>query len=200
MGIDIRNGLQMECIACGLCVDACNHVMDKLDLPHGLIRFDTENNRVARLDARKPDPHIFRLRTLWYVAILTVVGALMVYGLVHRAVLEMNIVHDRNPLFVTLSDGSIRNAYRVAILNKTHQDRVYSLSLEGITPRELRIQAAQDLQADELPVFADSVGHFRVFITADKQEKARRKIVFSVKDTADALEVKTETIFISGVQ
>lgn len=197
-GIDIRNGLQMECIACGLCVDACNHVMDKLDLPHGLIRYDTENNRVARLEARKPGAHILRLRTLWYVAILAVVSTLMVYGLANRAKLEMNIVHDRNPLFVVLSDGSIRNAYRISVLNKTHQDRTYHLQLEGMEADELRVQAAQELTSDSLPVFADSVGHFRVFVTAPVQEKARKNIHFIVEEIDGDLKVKTKSIFMSG--
>jgi cytochrome c oxidase accessory protein FixG len=198
MGIDIRNGLQMECIACGLCVDACNHVMDKLELPRGLIRYDTENNRVARLEARKPNPHILRLRTLWYVAILAVVGSLMLYGLVHRTELEMNIVHDRNPLFVKLSDGSIRNAYRVSILNKTHQDHTYRLQMEGMEATEMRVQAAQETSTESLPVFADSVGHFRVFITAPAQEKERKNIRFVAQEVDGSLRVETKTIFMSG--
>lgn len=111
MGIDIRQGLQMECIACGLCVDACDNVMEKIGLPKGLIRYDTESKK-------KFNP--LRLRTFWYGGIIALVGCLMLYSLLTRSPLEMNVTHDRNPLFVKLSDGSIRNGYNITIINKHH--------------------------------------------------------------------------------
>lgn len=188
MGIDIREGLQMECIACGLCVDACDNVMEKIGLPKGLIRYDTESKK-------KFTP--FRPRTFWYGGIIALVGCLMLYSLLTRSPLEMNVIHDRNPLFVTLSDGSVRNGYNITIINKHHEDKGYVLTVQGMENASVRVQANSDIPADNLPVFADSVGHFRVFITAPKQAEQRKEIVFQIMETDSKLTEYKETIFVS---
>jgi cytochrome c oxidase accessory protein FixG len=188
MGIDIRNGLQMECIACGLCVDACDNVMDKIGLPQGLIRYDTES--------KKPfNP--FRMRNFWYAGIIGIVGGLMLYSLLTRSPLEINVIHDRNPLFVQLSDGSIRNGYNVTIINKNHEDKNYALSLEGLENATIRVQASSDISPENLAVFSDSVGHFRVFITSKKQMEQRKSIKFIITETENKINEAKETIFVS---
>lgn len=194
MGIDIREGLQMECIACGLCVDACNDVMDKVGLPRGLIRYDTEH---ARETSTKASLRLLRPRTFWYVGILCLAGGLMLYGLLGRSVLDLNVIHDRNPLFVTLSDGSIRNGYLLHILNKTHEDQRYTLTLSGIKNAQIRIQGTGDVSETELPVFADSVGQFRVFVTTPPTATARRTIQFKITNKTSGLTAEHETIFMS---
>lgn len=188
MGIDIRSGLQMECIACGLCVDACNNVMDKIGLPRDLIRYDTENRIPFRL---------FRIRTFWYISLLSFVASLMFYSLMTRLPLELNVIHDRNPLFVTLSDGSIRNGYLIHILNKTHEDRTYALSIEGLEDADLRIEGSRLMHPDELGVLADSIGNFRVFIASPKKAKARAEITFKVQDNKTGINDIKDTIFVS---
>jgi len=188
MGIDIRHGLQMECIACGLCVDACDNVMEKIGLPKGLIRYDTES--------KKPFNPL-RPRTFWYGGIITLVGCLMLYSLLTRSPLEMNVIHDRNPLFVKLSDGSVRNGYNITIINKRHEDKNYALSVQGIENASIRVQASSDISADNMPVFADSVGHFRVFITAAKQIDHRREIIFKLSETDSDIIATKDTIFVS---
>ncbi len=193
MGIDIRNGLQMECIACGLCVDACDNVMQKIGLPKGLIRYDTET-RIQNPTARN---HIIRPRTIWYACIMSVVGGLMLYGLITRSPLELNVIHDRNPLYVMLSDGSLRNGYSITILNKTHEDREYSLTLTGLKNAQLHVQSNQEQDLKHLKVFADSVGHFRIFVTAPQQKESRQEIVFTIDDLREKIQVSTETIFVS---
>ncbi|MEQ1705901.1 MAG: cytochrome c oxidase accessory protein CcoG [Rickettsiales bacterium] len=188
MGIDIRDGLQMECIACGLCVDACDNVMEKISLPKGLIRYDTESKE-------KFNP--IRPRTFWYGGIIALVGCLMLYSLLTRSPLEMNVIHDRNPLFVKLSDGRSRNGYNITIMNKHHEDKNYALTVQGIENAEIRVQASSDIPADNLPVFADSVGHFRVFITAEKQTDHRREIIFQLIETDSNITANKDTIFVS---
>jgi cytochrome c oxidase accessory protein FixG len=189
MGIDIREGLQMECIACGLCVDACDNVMEKIGLPKGLIRYSTENKTPFKL---------FRIRTFWYAGIISLVGGLMLYSLLTRSPLEMNVIHDRNPLFVTLSDGTVRNGYNITIMNKHHEDKTYALTVEGLENATVRVQASTDLSPDALPVFADSVGHFRVFLTAEKQTDHRREIVFHIMETGSNITTSKDTIFVSN--
>lgn len=200
VGIDIREGLQYECIACGLCVDACNGVMDKIGEPRGLIRYDTTVNQELR-DAGKAQPtvwtHIFRARTYYYTTIMAIISGIMLYSLITRAPLELHILHDRNPLFVKLSDGSIRNGYDVKILNKTHEDREYELRLEGLENATLVMQGAGDINPESLLVFADSVGHFRLFVSAEKQANNRQEITFTIKESETQTQDEVDSVFIS---
>ncbi|WP_262690367.1 cytochrome c oxidase accessory protein CcoG [Kordiimonas aestuarii] len=198
MGIDIRDGLQMECIACGLCIDACDGIMDKLELPRGLIRYDTNHNQEARDSGMKERSHLLRLRTSYYAAIIALVGAVMLYGLIHRSPVELHVLHDRNPLFVKLSDGRIRNGYDVKILNKTHEDKTYQLVIEGLNGAEIRIQGAGSLDAAALPVFADRVGHFRVFVTADKPKDIRADAHFRLEEVGGPNADRYDGVFMSG--
>ena len=198
VGIDIRDGLQMECIACGLCVDACNQVMDKLHLPHGLVRYDTVHNQQQRAQGHAERLHFLRPRTFYYAAIILLVGGIMLYSLLTRAPLELHVLHDRNPLFVTLADGRIRNGYDIKILNKTHDDKQYSLTLVGLPDAAITIQGAGQQQANHLPVFADSIGHFRAFVTAP-QTASRQVIRFTLADKSDSAVVDgQDSVFVSS--
>ncbi len=188
MGIDIRDGLQMECIACGLCVDACNSVMDKLSLPRGLIRYQTESREAFSL--LKP-------RTFWYAGIMSAVGGIMLYTLATRAPIDMTVQHDRNPLLVTLSDGSIRNGYNVHIMNKTHNDAVYRMQVTGLPDASLQLVGSGELDAGRLRVIADSATNFRVFLHAEKQTADRKDIVFTIEDIASGVAVEEESVFVS---
>ena len=198
VGIDIRDGLQMECIACGMCVDACNTIMDKLGLSRGLVRYDTTRNQENRAQGQAEHYRILRPRTFYYAAILCVVGSVMLYSLLTRSPLELHVLHDRNPLFVTLSDGSIRNGYDIKVLNKTHEDARYSLTLSGLEGAEIKLQGAENLEPDNLSVFADSVGHFRVFVMAKKPQDARNTITFSLQNVETGVIEAQESIFVSS--
>lgn len=200
MGIDIREGLQYECIACGLCVDACNGVMEKIGLPKGLIRYDTTTNQEARDAGQKVGDvwsHILRLRTFYYIAIMTMVGGIMLYSLLTRSSLEMHVLHDRNPLLVKLSDGSIRNGYNITIMNKTHEDKDYTLTLEDIDYQDMTIKAAGHQIDEAIHVFADQVAHFRVFVVADEQDVQRREVQFILRDNQTGNIDEVESVFIS---
>ena len=135
MGIDIRDGQQLACITCALCIDACNGVMSKVGKPSGLISYsnlETYNARAGGQPAKLRWRMIVRPRTVIYSALLVAIAALMIAGLAMRERLDINVVPDRNPLFVTLSDGSIRNGYTIRVLNMRQQPRLFSLSLEGL--------------------------------------------------------------------
>lgn len=181
-GIDIRNGLQMECIACGLCVDACNDIMDKIDLPRGLIRYDTINHMEAEVKGGKEKFRFWRVRTFYYGGILAIVGLIMLTALIGRSPLELHILHDRNPLFVQLSSGEIRNGYVIKILNKTHEHRTYALTLNGLDNAEITVKAAGDIGPNNLYVPADSVGTYHVFVSANTSPDKPRDITFTLAD------------------
>ncbi len=177
MGIDIRDGQQLECISCALCIDACNGVMQKLGMEHGLISYATlrdynanmlvatdgtgkmedinpvtmiditamaankskkvaaaahyDQSRVDRL-AHTSAKKIFRPRTLIYMGFLAVIAVSLLTVLATRSRLDINVLHDRNPVFVTLSDGSIRNGFKIKILNMIAKPRKFHVTVEGL--------------------------------------------------------------------
>lgn len=166
-GIDIRNGLQMECIACGLCIDACDDIMDKVGRPRGLIRYDTEKNITTSIPENKFK--LFTPRFFFYSAIIMIVSSLMLAGLLNKTDLELNIIPNRNPLFITLSDGSIRNSYKLKIENKTHQDKIFSLKILSPQNAHYKIESYANVDSDNLPVGAIEDTTFSLFITLDRE-------------------------------
>ena len=208
MGIDIRDGLQMECIACGLCVDACNNIMNKVGLPEGLIRYDTESNQNARLNdesGNKTNKELLRIvrpRTLYYATFLIAISSLMLLILINRSPLDLHVLHERNPLFVRLSAGGVRNSYTLKILNKTHDDRSYHLTMEGLPQADIRVEGAGKPDPDQLEVLADSVGQFRVLVILppDDLHSARYNIGFRISDNITRRSVITKSMFVTGNQ
>lgn len=203
-GIDIRNGLQMECIACGMCIDACNNVMDKIGFPRGLIRYDTENNQECRTAAKtqgksfRDTLRIIRPRTIYYTVILSVVGGVMLYSLFTRSPLDVHVIHDRNPLFVKLTDGSIRNNYTIKIMNMTHEGRDYSLQISGIDNAKIKIEGPGIPQADHLRVSPDSVAEYRVMLSASNINSPHTDINFTIKDNETGKIANHSSLFVNG--
>ena len=126
-GIDIRDGSQLECIQCALCIDACNEIMSKIGRPRGLIAYDTVAKQEAKAAGRHETLRLVRPRTILYAALMSVVGLVMLVGWLNRTVLEVNVLAERNPPFVLLTDGGVRNAYSVKILNKLHEPRTFEI-------------------------------------------------------------------------
>lgn len=197
MGIDIRDGLQMECIACGLCIDACDDIMKKVGFDKKLISYDRLENFEVTENKQKFGWRTFlRPRTFYYILILSVVFGLSAYSMMNRSSTELHILHDRNPLFVPLSDGTVRNGYDVKILNKTHQDKNYTIHIKGLDYEAIKLSIHGKVM-DEPSVFADSVGHYRLFITAPKQADKRHEFEIEIKDLSDNKTYTQETIFVS---
>ncbi len=164
MGIDIRDGQQLECITCGLCIDACNTVMDKVGLPRNLIEYSTLANVERIRTGEKPRLRLIRPRTIVYSGLIVVVGLIMLFSLITRSDLNLSILRDRNPLFVTLSDGAIRNGYTVKITNKQHNERSFRLVLEGLPESRLSV-VGSGVNPEALAVGPDSLASYRVFVT-----------------------------------
>ncbi len=168
MGIDIRQGPQLECITCALCIDACDSVMAKVGLPPGLIAYDTYRNMQAQTDGTAAPTKLIRPRTIIYSGLIAVVSAIMLFVLLTRADLEMNVLRDRNPLFVTLSDGSIRNGYTIKLLNKLHEVRTLSLTADGLPGLTLTAVGQQDGEAPEFTVKPDSLRSVKIYVIAPR--------------------------------
>ncbi len=201
-GIDIRDGLQLECIGCGLCIDACDEIMDRVDRPRGLIAFDTERAMQAKRAesaAAPPRLRLVRPRTLLYVVALAIVGGVMTIGLSGRSAEEMTVLHDRTPLFVTLSDGSIRNGYRIKVLNKTHEARTYWLDVEGLVDPQVRMIGIEGVVAPPVTLIApaDSVADIQVYIgvAATSLAAPETPITFVLTETATGHVIAQPEVF-----
>ena len=138
-GVDIRNGPNLGCIQCGLCIDACDAVMARIDRPARLIAYDTDLNIKRRQEGQPELYHIVRMRTAFYAVVIATVAAVMAYTLATRQNEGISLIHDRNPLFVRLSDGELRNGFTVRILNKALERRSFVLSVEGLADIDLKI-------------------------------------------------------------
>lgn len=166
MGIDIRNGPQLECINCGLCIDACDEIMTRVARPTGLIAYDTDAAVEARANKQSAVYRLLRARTAFYAAAFVLVTALMAWGLTHRDTLTLSVLRDRNPVFVRLHDGAVRNGYTLKIANRAFQSRQAHISLEG--PAGARISTPGGRGADRVVTVtlpANEVRAVRVFVT-----------------------------------
>jgi cytochrome c oxidase accessory protein FixG len=213
MGIDIRDGQQLECITCALCIDACDDVMGKLGRERGLISYATlaDYNANAALaigpdggiaPSRLRDPggglieavrrttwrSIRRVRTLVYFAILAAVGTGMLTVLVLRSPLDLNVLHDRNPLYVELRDGTVRNGYDVKVLNMTPEPRSVLLRLEGLPGGTMTTAggATGGVSVMALELEPDKVLPLRLYVRADPKQLTSPHTTFSmIVETTD---------------
>jgi cytochrome c oxidase accessory protein FixG len=199
MGIDIRDGMQLECIGCGLCVDACNDVMAKVGRPLNLITLDTERNQYNRMAKKPCESRLVRPRTIIYVIILAVLGIGVLFGLTGRAGLDLNVLPDRNPLFVKLADGSIRNGYTVKVLNRVRVPKTYALTLEGMDGATLSVLGLDkgDGRSALLAAKPDQVSTYRLFVTVPKDsiDDPVEDLRVVLTDQAESDVYSFETIF-----
>lgn len=199
-GTDIREGTQLSCIGCALCIDACNGVMDKFGLPRGLITYDSTYNQVERAKGGEEEVFpIFHARNIAYVVLIGLTIGIMAYGLTTRSRMEVNILHDRSPLFVPLSDGTIRNGYTYKILNMAGEGHTYELSLGNLESARMKIigHHEEPVRSAELPVARDKVGSFRIFVTAPRKaldgDATDLEFVLTNLDTGET--TNQETVF-----
>jgi cytochrome c oxidase accessory protein FixG len=186
-GIDIRDGAQLGCIMCGLCIDACDTVMVKVGRPTGLIAYDNDINIKRRLEAKPEIYRPLRPRTLAYAAIIVLVAGIMLYSVITRNLLGLSVVHDRNPLFVSLKDGSIRNGGTVRVLNKRNATRTYTLAVDGLPHAQVRVVGidADPTGTPVITVGPDQTRELRVLLTVPADTKLGRStpVSFRITDT-----------------
>jgi cytochrome c oxidase accessory protein FixG len=131
-GIDIRQGLQYECIGCAACIDVCDGVMDKMQYPRGLIRYDTENGLARHLSRAQQWARVLRPRVLIYSAILLAVSAALVASLALRSPFKVDVVRDRAALARLVQDGRIENVYRLQVMNASEVTQRYRITVSGL--------------------------------------------------------------------
>jgi cytochrome c oxidase accessory protein FixG len=195
MGIDIRKGLQIDCIACGLCIDACDDIMDKMNLPRGLIRYDSEKHLCNRTEPLKLSRIFLRPRSLYYLTILIAVACVVLYGLLTRASYELHVLHDRNPLFVQLSNGDVRNGYDLKILNKTYIDQNFRVRVTGLDQAEWAIRGAQT--PETITATSATITTAHIFVSAPHPKDPHHKIVIELENLQNGDKITQESWFIS---
>jgi polyferredoxin len=137
-GIDIRNGVQMECVHCTACIDACDSVMDKVKAPRGLIRYASLNS------IEKGEPFRFTPRMKLYAGVLTALIALFLVLVFTRPVVEAILLRAPGALFVQTEGGQIENLYTLKLVNKTMRDLPVELKLENV-PGQLNVMGEKNL-------------------------------------------------------
>jgi len=200
MGIDIRDGIQLECINCGLCIDACDDVMKRIGQPTGLIAFDTEAN-INRRQAGKPARFRFvRPRTVLYASVLAIVSGVMLLTFSFRHTLELDVLRDRNPDHVTLADGAVRNGYTLKLMNRMEKGRALRLSVSGIKARQVKLIGDGEIHPSVLlPVEADKVRTLRVLVTVAKADlRDSTGLIFTLGDAEGSEQRSAAAVFVSG--
>jgi cytochrome c oxidase accessory protein FixG len=207
-GIDIRKGLQYECIGCTACIDGCNQVMDKMGYPKGLIRYTTENALAMGYDTRAMWRRVFRLRTVLYTALLVVITIAAGVSLYLRNPLKVDIMRDRGSLAREAQPGVVENVYRLQVMNTDSTPRRYRITatgLDGIAVIGAEQPLALDAESSRMvpisvraPAEDDDEGHEKKeHRDGDKERKRSHKIAIVVEAIGDSrVSRREETSFL----
>ncbi|MDF1619068.1 cytochrome c oxidase accessory protein CcoG [Defluviimonas nitratireducens] len=204
MGIDIRDGQQLECITCGLCIDACNEMMDKIGKPRGLIGYmalKDENLERAGGHPRNIWKHIFRPRTLLYFGLWAAIGIGLVVALFMRSPIDFNVTPNRDPLYVIQGDGSVRNIYTLRLRNKAGDDTTFKVSIVGVDgqPVDGLTVHLEGEDADTVTVPPDETLTQRLYLEAPAGSPLatadRTDLRLWIEDTGSTDRDSSETVF-----
>ncbi len=168
-GVDIRKGAQLGCIQCGLCIDACDAVMAKVDRPTRLIAYDTDDNIARRARGEAPVYRLVRSRTLLYVAVIAIVGGIMLYQLSHRTQMSLSVLHVRAPMYTLVKEG-VRNGYTLRFANKWSEPRKFALEISGVKDAVAKSEEA-DIGPDGrliVTVDPDATQEIQLYVTAPR--------------------------------
>jgi len=174
-GIDIRDGLQVECVACGACVDACDDIMTRVGYEKGLIKYTTENQ------LNGGSTKIIRPKLIAYFVIVLGMMAYFAYIIFDRVPIEVDVHRDRGQLFTQVSEQIIENSYSLKIANKSNQDHKYTITITGIIGIELISRASIFVEAGKLIDYP-----IQVRANTDEISKRNTDIIIQVKSDSNA--------------
>jgi cytochrome c oxidase accessory protein FixG len=199
-GVDIRKGSQLGCIQCGLCIDACDAVMAKIGRPERLIAYDTDMNVKRRQCGQQAIYRPVRPRIVIYAALILAIGGFMSFTLATRGDSRLSAIHDRNPLTVKLSGGSVRNAYTVRFANMSPERRRFVLDVSGVVQAEIEVVGVErDAQGRwVIETGPDQTREARVLVTARGAvaNPGQAPIVFTSEDAESHSLAKASDVFI----
>ena len=169
-GYDIRNGPDIACITCGLCIDACDRVMKDIGRPRGLIDYATQEDCEAEAAGHAPKPvwkTLLRPRTLIYTGIWSAIGLALLFALGARTHTDLTVAADRNPPYMLMGDGSVRNSYTLRLRNMESRPRDMEVAIKGLPGAVMWTDTVAREQAAEKLVFnvpADAIRTVRAYV------------------------------------
>ncbi len=179
-GIDIRKGLQYECIGCGACADVCDEVMDKFGYERGLVKYSTQNAMTNGWDKSQIIRRALRPRVLVYSAILGAIAVAVMVSLYLRVPMKVDVIRDRGAMARMVEKGRIENVYRLQIMNATEDKQMVQLTVDGLEG----ITLASEPVVEVLPTEVRSVA-VRVQIPPGSASGSY-PIVFRLQSQSDA--------------
>jgi len=184
-GIDIRDGLQIECIGCAACIDACDEVMDKMHYPRGLISYTTEHN----LSGQKT--HMLRPRLIGYALVLLTMIGLLAAAFYTRSLVGLDVSKDR-VLYRENAEGRIENVYSLKIMNKDQRDHTYVLQASGLP--DLKLQGKREISVAAGDIVSLPV---ELSVAPEQLPSSANEVFFILKDADNSdITIKAKSRFI----
>jgi polyferredoxin len=180
MGIDIRNGTQLECVHCTACIDACDDVMEKINKPRGLIRYSSENA------IREEKQKILTPRVAGYSSILVVLLITFITMLTLRTETETSILREPGTLYQELPDNMYSNIYNLRVLNKTFDEIEYELRLENPAGEIISLGAVENVPAQN-----SAEGRLLVKLSEQDLTGPQTELTFGVYSNGERIETVT---------
>jgi cytochrome c oxidase accessory protein FixG len=191
-GIDIRKGLQYECIGCAACIDACDFVMERAGMSKGLVRYATEHSLTGHYGREGIVKHILRPRVFVYAGILLVVIVALATALALRVPLKVDVIRDRGSLAIEAEDGGVVNTYRLTVINTTERPREYTLQAQGLPG--LRVESATRFT---VPAATTDAVPMRLAVPEGSAPPGSSKIEITVTAVDDpSISVREKTAFL----
>lgn len=184
-GIDIRNGTQLECVNCTACIDECDHIMESINLPKGLIRFASED------EIEKKEPFKLTARMKGYIAVLTILIGVLAGMLLLRSDVEARILRLPGQLFEHKENGIISNVYTFKLINKTSKD-IDDLSFK-LRGWEGTINIVST--SDTFSVEAQGIGEGTLFIELKQSDLSgdKNKVMIDLYSDGELIETTSVT-------
>jgi cytochrome c oxidase accessory protein FixG len=195
-GIDIRNGLQYECIGCGACIDACDDVMDKMGYARGLIKYTTQNGMDNRWSRQQMWARLFRPRVLIYTSILMTMVVGMGVGIYFKPDFRLDVLRDRAVMARYTNDGKIENVYNLKLENETEVERDYDLKVTGLADLAIHFSDNNVQQIKALKPFEKRNVIVEVQLPDGETRAGSHKIFFEMTDIQAKETIKEKSVFI----
>jgi cytochrome c oxidase accessory protein FixG len=197
-GIDIRDGLQMECIGCGLCVDACNEVMEKVGKEKNLILYTSLNALKNGLVDEKLIKKIFKVKNLFYATIFFAFSTFIINSLINKSDISISLIKERAPLFTITPNGQIRNTFTLKVQNKSVILRKLMVYVEELEPYDIKIQSETKCFEKKCLIDLESEveDKFKIFIWSNSDSLHEKSFNLILQDTENGEIYKEKNLFV----
>lgn len=195
-GIDIRKGLQYECIGCGACIDACDDVMDKMGYAKGLIKYSTQNGMTNRWTRQQMLQRLLRPRVIIYTTILLALTVGMIVSLYFKPDFRLDVLRDRAVMSRYTDEGMIENVYNLKLENDTEAVHDYALKVNGLDGLVVHFADENNQDFKGLRPFETRNVVIELELPDGVTNAGSHKIFFEMTDLQTSETVKEKSVFI----